>query len=156
MSFGTLIGIALMVLGLLAFRGNRPAYVGYIVVSLLFIPVRMWFQFDPQPCELAPSAALILFSVGNYSHIVLFTIFGLMTLAQFRNGGAGRFVAAAGIALMMGALVEAEEALFNRGHCRIRDLVPDMVGFAAAAGIWWVWRAWRERRVRIGSPVHLS
>jgi hypothetical protein len=66
-------------------------------------------------------------SLQNYNHIVLFAIFTLMTLAQFRKEGPQRFALTLSAVLLMGVVVEVEQALFGRGHCRVRDLIPDTV-----------------------------
>jgi hypothetical protein len=46
--------------------------------------------------------------------------------------------------LAMGALVELAEGITGRGHCRLRDLIPDSAG--ALAGAAFVLLADRVRR----------
>jgi hypothetical protein len=52
--------IALVVLAL---RGKRWAYAGFVVVSLLYFPARVGFHLQPQACELAPTFQLAVFSL---------------------------------------------------------------------------------------------
>lgn len=55
------------------------------MLGLLYFPVSVGFRLNPRPCELMPNLALALFSLTNYAHIVLFVLFFLMTIAQFRK-----------------------------------------------------------------------
>lgn len=106
----------------------RFAYVAFVALGVLWMPARAAFRFDPKDCETAKSFALALHSMTNYKHIVLFTIFAIMTLAQFASDDRWRFVKLAFIALGMTVAVEGEQALLGVGHCRVRDLVPNAAG----------------------------
>jgi hypothetical protein len=118
-----------LVLGVLAFRGARWAYVTFVVLGLLFFPARVGFHFNPQPCECAINVPLALFSLTNYGHLVLFTLFFLLTAVQARGyPGPPQYLIAAGAVLAMGVYVEVAEAITGKGHCRLRDLVPDAAG----------------------------
>jgi len=107
---------------------KRWAYAAFVVVSLLYFPARVGFHFNPQPCELAPSFGLALYSLQNYPHIVIFAAFYLLSWVQFRSAGGARFAWAGVATLVMGALGEIAEGLTGQGHCRLRDLVPDSAG----------------------------
>src|SRR6266496_2661591 len=106
----------------------RWAYGAFVVVSLLYFPARVGFHLHPQPCELAPSFRLAIYSLQNYPHIILFGAFYGLSWAQFRSAGPARFAWAALATLIMGALVELAEGVSGQGHCRVRDLVPDAAG----------------------------
>lgn len=123
----------------------RFAYVAFVVLGLLWMPARAGFRFAPRDCETAMSVGLALHSMTNYRHIVLFAIFAVMTLAQFRPDDRWRFAKLALIALGMTIAVEGEQGLLGVGHCRVRDVVPNaagsLVGACLAEGV----RAIRRR-----------
>jgi len=119
--------IVSLVCGLLAFFGIRRAYVAYVVLSLLYFPMQVGFQFRVPACQLAISPELALMSLTNWAHVVLFGIFYVMTMAQFRSRSASAFAWSALIVIVMGALVEIAEGATAR-NCRLRDLVPDAAG----------------------------
>lgn len=123
------------VLGVFALRGNRWAYIAFIVSGLLYFPMSVDFRFNPQPCELMPSLSLAIFSLTNFPHIVLFALFFVLTSAQFRKSGWSAFAWTVLITIVMGALVEIAEGVTGKGHCRLRDLIPDTAGALIGASI---------------------
>jgi hypothetical protein len=126
---GPLTNVVFLVLGILAFRGARWAYVTFVALGLLYFPARVGFHFNPQPCECAINVPLALFSLTNYGHLVLFTLFFLLTAIQARgHPGPPQYLIAAGAVLAMGVYVEVAEGITGKGHCRLRDLVPDTAG----------------------------
>jgi hypothetical protein len=141
-----LVFLGFLVLGLLSLRGLRWAYVTFVVLGLLYFPASVGFRLNPQPCELMPSIALAIFSLTNYAHIVLFAWFFLLTSAQFRMHRGSAFAWAALATITMGVLVELAEGVSGKGHCRLRDLIPDAVGIALGSGIVLLWNRIRRRR----------
>jgi hypothetical protein len=124
------------VLGFLAFRGARWAYLSFVALGLLFFPARVGFHLQPAPCDCRLTVPLAWFSLTNYKHIVLFAIFFLMTGAQWRHrNGTSRFLVALAAVLAMGVYVELAEGITGRGHCRLRDLIPDLAGALAGAAL---------------------
>ena len=121
--------------GLLAFLGIRPAYVTYIVLSLLYFPLQVGFVFHPRACQMAISPALALEALTNWGHVMLFGIFYVMTLAQFRRRNVAAFAWSALIVMTMGALVEVAEGVTGGRNCRLRDLVPDAAGAVLAMAV---------------------
>lgn len=117
-----------IVCGLLAFRGIRWAYITYIVLGVLYFPLHVGFQFHPGGCQMRISLQLAWSSLGNWGHVVLFAIFYLMTMAQFRTRTWRALAWAAVIAIAMGAAVEIAEGATGDRTCRLRDLVPDAAG----------------------------
>jgi hypothetical protein len=75
-------------------------------------------------CEQLISKGLLRVSLQNYAHIALFAGFYWISWVQFKRTDA-RVVWALLATLIMGALVEVAEGMTGRGHCRVRDLVPD-------------------------------
>lgn len=117
----------------------------YVVLGLLYFPLSVGFRLDPQPCEVAFSIPLTIHSLTNYAHIVLFLFFFLMTSAQFRMTHWSGYAWAALVGVTMGMLVELAQGITGRGHCRMRDLIPDAAGMALGAGIVYLWNRLRRR-----------
>jgi hypothetical protein len=139
--------IVFVVLGALAFRPTRWAYFTFVALGLLFFPAHVGFHFHPQPCECALNVPLALFSLTNYKHIALFAIFFLMTSAQVRGGRPRtQLLVASGAVLAMGVYVELAEGLTGQGHCRLRDLVPDMAGAVVGAALLLMLRKLRQEK----------
>ena len=114
-----------LVLGLLALRGVRWAYVAFVVLGLLYFFARVGFRLDPNPCQLAFDLPLAVHSLTNYGHIVLFALFFVMTCAQFRVLDWAAFGWSAAATVVMGTLVEVAQGVTGEGNCRLRDLIPD-------------------------------
>ena len=114
--------------GLLALRGVRWAYVGFVALGLLYFPAKVGFRLAPRPCQLAFDLPLAVHSLTNYAHVVLFALFFVMTSAQFRPTGRKAFAWSALATVSMGALVEAAQGVTGEGNCRLRDLIPDSAG----------------------------
>jgi len=133
--------VVFVVLGALAFRPTRWAYFTFVALGLLFFPARVGFHFHPQPCDCSLSIPLALFSLTNYGHLWRFAVFFLMTSAQVRSGRSGsQLLVALGAVVAMGIYVELAEGLTGEGHCRLRDLVPDLAGAVLGAVLLMLWK----------------
>ena len=117
-----------VLLAILALRGIRWAYVAFMVLGLLYFPLKVNFRFDPHPCELIFDGPLALHSLSNFPHIVLFALGYVLTAAQFQLSKWSSFVWSAALILLVGALVEILQGVTGYGHCRARDLIPDTAG----------------------------
>jgi len=135
-----LVTAVFVVLAALAFRPTRWAYFTFVALGVLFFPARVGFHFHPRPCECALNVPLALFSLTNYGHLVRFTIFFLMTSAQMRGALLRtQLLLATGAVMAMGIYVELAEGFTGEGHCRLRDLVPDLAGAMVGAVILTLW-----------------
>jgi hypothetical protein len=76
-----------------------------------------------------------------------FAVFFIATRGQFRSDDGRTLVKASAASIAMGVMVEVEQALLGRGHCRVRDLIPDVVGIGTGALLVALWR-------RIGVSRH--
>ena len=123
-----LVTVIRVLLAVLSLRGMRWAYVAFMVLGLLYFPLKVGFRFDPHPCELTFGAGLAIHSLTNIPHIVLFALGFILTAAQFQLSEWSSFVWSAGIIVFIGALVEILEGITGQGHCRVRDLIPDTAG----------------------------
>ena len=115
-------------LGILSLRGARWSYVAFIILGLLYFPMKVGFRLEPHPCELTLDIPLAIYSLTNYPHIVLFALFFVMSSAQFRVSDWRSFIWPFLATIVMGILVEGAEGVTGQGHCRLRDLIPDAVG----------------------------
>ena len=131
----TVVGILIFVFGGLAFLGWRWAYALFVLLGLAYIPARTGFHLHFPECQGVPSFALAMFSLTNYAHLILFTVFFLMTVRQFRVRNSTALGWAALATVVMGALVELAEGATRTGNCRLRDLVPDTAATVIGAVI---------------------
>ena len=145
-----IVALVFLVLAGMSLRGARWAYLAFVVLGLLFFPARVGFRLSPQACEFALDVPLVVFSLTNYAHIVLFTFFFLMTSAQFRTANSSGFGWAGAIFFGMGVLVEIAQGVTGKGHCRLRDLIPDIAGIIVGGAIVFLWRKLRRG---VASPV---
>jgi hypothetical protein len=136
-----------VVVGILALRGFRWAYVGFMLLGLLYFPIKSGFRFAVPPCQLSFDLPLAIYSLRNFPHIVLFAIGFVLTAAQFRLSKWRDFLLAAALIVTFGALVELLEGVTRTGNCRLRDLIPDTVGaFIGALVVLTLYRiGWRPR-----------
>jgi hypothetical protein len=123
-----LLALVRLALGVLALRGVRWAYIAFVVLGLLYFPAKVGFRLDPRPCQLALDIPLALYSLTNYTHVVLFALFFVMTSAQIRPSSRAAFAWSAAATIVMGALVEVAQGVTGEGNCRLRDLIPDAAG----------------------------
>src|SRR6266566_6440612 len=131
----------LALLALIALRGKRWAYLAFVVLGLLYFPAQTHFHVHVPKCEqLLPTMHVLVLSLHNYAYIALFAGFYWMSWVQFERSDA-RGIWALLATLLVGALVEIAEGMTmtGRGHCRVRDLVPDAAGALGAALLLAVW-----------------
>src|SRR2546427_12642562 len=134
----------LALLALIALRVKRWAYVAFVVLGLLYFPAQTHFRVHAPKCEqLLPTVQVLILLLHNYAYIALFAGFYWMSWVQFRRADA-RGVWALLATLLVGALVEIAEGMTGRGHCRVRDLVPDAAGALGAALLLAVWSPLRR------------
>jgi hypothetical protein len=143
-----LVILVFVALGALSLRGVRWAYLTFVLLGVAFLPASTWFRFEPRACELTCSVPLALTSLLNYPHILLFGLFFAGTLAQSPTRTGSAFAWAGVATLLMGAVVELEQGLTGRGHCRLRDLIPDAAGALLAATVVFGWGKARGARSR--------
>lgn len=140
-----LAGILHAVLALIAIFGVRWAYIGYVLTGVAAIPARTGFRLVTPRCETVPTLQYAAISLTNYAHIILFAIFFLITLAQFRVKNARAFAWSFLAVIIMGLIIELEQGATRSGHCRMRDLIPDAAGAAIAACLFLLFNQGRRR-----------
>src|SRR5260370_34617640 len=87
---------------------------------------------------------VLVLSLHNYAYIALFAGFYWISWVQFRRSDA-RAVWALLATLLVGVLVAIADGMTGRGHCRLRDLVPDAAGALGAALLLAVWSRLRRK-----------
>ena len=125
----------LAVLGALAYQGKRWAFIGLIALAIVYFPIRSNFYFVFRPCEIAFDWSLALYSLRNFSNLMLFFAFFLMAASQLPMSRGRHFALAIALTLAMGVIVEASDAMWGRGNCRLRDLIPCAMGAVMGAGV---------------------
>jgi xanthine/uracil/vitamin C permease (AzgA family) len=142
-----LVTVIRVLLAVLALRGFRWAYVAFMVLGLLYFPLKVNFRFDPHPCELIFDGPLAIHSLTNFPHIVLFALGYVLTAAQFQLSKWSSFIWSAALILLVGALVEILQGVTGQGHCRALDLIPDtagaLIGALIVLGLYRI--GWRPR-----------
>jgi hypothetical protein len=149
---------ALALLALIALRGKRWAYLAFVLLGVLYFPAQTHFQVHAPKCEqLLPTVQQLVPLLHNYVSIALFAAFYWMSWVQFERANA-RGIWALVATLLAAALVEIAEGMTLRGHCRVRDLVPDAAGAVGAAVVLAIWARFTRkpgyvRLVRTSSPA---
>jgi hypothetical protein len=115
---------------------SRLAYTALALQGPLYFLQRGSFRFRAPACEWTFGLDLAIYSLTNYQHIVLFGLFYLLTFAQLR-GVKRRIMWSVAATLAMGLLVELAQGVSGHHHCRMRDLVPDLVGVIWGAAVAW-------------------
>ncbi|WP_114953109.1 hypothetical protein [Sphingosinicella terrae] len=98
--------------------------------ALLAPPVATGWQLEPFSCDLGGSpdwAATIL----NRRHLISYGILAALAFRVFRNQSIWTPII---FMVAVTGAVEVEQAIFGSGHCRLRDMVPNL----AAITIGWL------------------
>jgi hypothetical protein len=146
-----IVRLALLLSAILFMRGQRWAYVTFIALTFLYFPASVGFRLEPRACELLVGASLAAFSLTNYAHIALLGVFFVLSYLHFAKSNAppSRRLAYSAIGtLALGVIVEIGEGVSGKGHCRLRDLIPDSAGVLLGALVVWAWLKLRKPRVQ--------
>lgn len=147
----------LALLALVALRGKRWAYFGFVVLGLLYYPAQAHFQFHAPKCDqILPTLQQIVPLLHNYLYLALFAGFYWMSWVQLRDanarvfwallatvGAAVLFEIADGMTVVVAAAKTARQAKAATAaaltHCRAQDLVPAFAGALGAAVLLAIW-----------------
>lgn len=127
--------VGLFLLFALSLWGFRWAYVGYVVAALSWIPVQSGFHLQVPRCEMPITMAGAALSMTKFGHILLFGLFFVITVRQFRTIDRRALLISVIATIVMGLIIELEEGATGAGNCRMRDLVPDAAGALIGAAI---------------------
>ena len=145
-----------MVLAVFAVRGARWAYALFLGFALLYFPQKGGFTLQAPACSPALGRELFVTSATNYSHIILFALFFLISYGQFakpRLRGWRPLPVAAGATLLMSVMIEVLQGMSNTGNCELRDVIPDVIGMSLGFGVVLAWKAARSRGDLV-PPLH--
>ena len=110
-----------------ALWASRVAYALLVLQAPLYFAAKSGYQVSAPVCQWTFGLDLAVHSLTNYPHIVLFTLFFVLTYAQL-PGIPKVAVWSAAATLAMGLLVELAQGATGEGNCRMRDLIPDSAG----------------------------
>jgi hypothetical protein len=113
----------------------RWALVSLSALTLAVTPLRSRFQVRGGfSCEVAAPFERWVAGVLNWGHLVAYgTLLGVGSLAF----GTRRLVPIGAFVLAVSVAVELEEAVFTVGHCRVRDLLPNVLAVAVTGLCCW-------------------
>lgn len=98
------------------------------LAALSFTPISAGFAIRPTfSCEIVSSWELWLGSFANVRHLVSFSV--LTAVAVWAFGARSVWIAIV-VMLLLTGLVEIEQMLFADGHCRLRNMLPNVVAIA--------------------------
>src|SRR5207302_5257991 len=135
----------LVLLALITLRGKRWASFAFVLLGLLYFPAQTHFHVHVPKCDqLLPTMHMVVLSLHNYAYIALFAGLYWMSWIAFQRADA-RGIWALVATLLVAALYEIAEGMTARGHCHVRDLVPDAAGAVGAALLLAVWARLRRK-----------
>jgi len=140
--------IAWLVLLVFALRGARWAYAIFVLLAFVWIPARTGFHLHAPPCEMRFAPDLVVSSSLKYKHIILWSLFFVMTWIQVRGRRHALLIAAIAT-LAMGILIELEEGATGTGLCKATDLLPDAIGALIGAGVAMAWAKSKRQDDRV-------
>lgn len=136
------IGVGVLaLLALIALRGKRWAYFGFVLLGLLYFPAQAQFQVHAPKCDLLlPTMKQLVPLLHTYAYIGLFAGFYWLSWVQLKWTDA-RPLWALLVTLGAGAVFEIAQGatLVGKGHCRVRDLVPYAAGALGALVLLAIW-----------------
>jgi VanZ family protein len=123
----------------------RVAFVMSAGLALAVTPFESKFERANKTCELRPQLDMLLPSLLNPRHILAFSVLAaLASVSLERRPGLTAWL----LVLVLSASIEIEQLYFVSGHCRVRDLLPNIVaatlGISVARGI----RVLRQRHAQ--------
>jgi hypothetical protein len=113
----------------------RWAFLALIALTLLATPLRSSLHVRAAfVCELGAPMERWLAGVLNWGHFISYSVLVVVGNLAFR----GRPLARVGaFVFALSAAVELEQAVFTVGHCRIRDLLPNLLAIVLAGAACW-------------------
>lgn len=100
---------------------------GLALLALLATPLAAALDTRSLACDFGASPDW-LETIVNVKHLVAFSVLATTSFVGF---GASRGWIAALFVLTIATAIEVEEAWFDNGHCRARDLIPGLLAIAA-------------------------
>jgi hypothetical protein len=126
-------------------RLGTALFVGFGALALAATPWRSGFSLRANAvCELRAPLALWVEGVANAQHLLAYGLLVLLGAAALR-----RPLLACLLVFALSAMVELEQSVFAVGHCRLRDMLPNLLALGLAGC---VMRAFRWLVSTLGVP----
>ena len=124
-------------------RWGRALLLGLTVLAVLATPWGSHFTFRSRfVCEFEAPVELWLLTAANPKHVISYGLLGMLGSLVFRfrpSATSAIFV------VVLSALVELQQAWFADGHCRLRDMLPNVLAVLPAVAVaWWLRRSRRS------------
>ena len=114
----------------------------FVAIAVVYEPVRSGFTLANQSRELMSDWERVKGAIFNLRHIIAYGLLCLLLAVTFRNS---RLVTAMAVTFLFSILMEIEQSFFTTGNCRLRDLIPNLLGIGLAAGILLIGRFFSSR-----------
>ncbi len=105
---------------------------GLVILALAFEPLRSGLVLANQPCEFLTDWETVKSSLHNRRHIIGYGLICLVAAMTFREN---RIAKAAIATFLFSVFLEIEQKFFSTGHCRLWDLIPNLLGITLAVGL---------------------
>lgn len=122
---------------------RRPIVWFFLAVAafvVLYTPIDAGFVVREPFCDFGSSPDWTG-TILNLKHLVFY---GLLALLAFLALKGQPIWVPAVIVLAITGFAELEQSVFTSGHCRLRDMVPNILALflgGLAAHVWWNWRS---------------
>lgn len=112
-------------------------------MALMYEPVRSGFTFERQSCQVSFDWNQVASRIFNFKHVLGYGVIFLSAVTCF---GREKIFYAIVLTFLFSALVELQQSFFSTGHCRLWDLVPNMIGIAFATMTYLAWRKFSKEK----------
>ena len=102
------------------------------MLSLAVTPLDSKFRLANKTCEVRPALTMLLPSLFNPKHILAFAVLAaIASLGMQRRPALRAWL----LVMLLSAVIEIEQLFFVSGHCRVRDLLPNLVAATVGVGV---------------------
>jgi hypothetical protein len=124
-------------------RALRAALALVAFTALAITPIQAGFATRAFTCDFGLNAADWIAGIANPKHLIAYAILAALAVSALRGRPLWQPV---GLAILISLGVEIEQAIFADGHCRLRDMVPNVIAVAMGTAIGLLIFAWLNRR----------
>jgi hypothetical protein len=123
-----------------------PLLLALCTLALFATPWRSRFSVRADAvCELRAPLALWASGAANLQHLLTYGILAILAAFVFRRQP---LLTAVILVLGVSAVVELQQAIFTAGHCRLRDMLPNLLAVGLGTGVWASMRRWHRTASR--------
>jgi hypothetical protein len=113
----------------------RWVFLVLITLTLLATPLRSSFRWRAAFfCEVRAPIERWLAGALNLAHFIAYGVLMLVGAFVFHER---RLAKSGALVFALSAVVELEQAAFTVGHCRVRDLLPNLMAIALGVVVCW-------------------